>query len=139
MTTLNLQNRLYCAHVCVLPCYSCVSLLVTRRTVDCQSPLSVEFSRQEYWNGLPRLPPEDLPNLEIEPVSPTLQADSYCWAPGEVLYCVHLLIKVGLKMSVSMMKFVRSLLSHSTFWLIFSCNIYIKVNFAHLDMQVCTF
>ena len=34
------------------------------------------FSRQEYWSGLPCPPPEDLPNPEIEPRSPTLQADS---------------------------------------------------------------
>ena len=34
------------------------------------------FSRQEYWSGLPCLPPGDLPNAGIEPRSPTLQADS---------------------------------------------------------------
>ena len=34
------------------------------------------FSRQEYWSGLPCPPPEDLPNLGIEPRSLTLQADS---------------------------------------------------------------
>ena len=35
-----------------------------------QAPLSVGFSRQEYWNGLPFSPPGDLPNPGIEPVSP---------------------------------------------------------------------
>ena len=34
------------------------------------------FSRQEYWSGLPCRPPGDLPDPEIEPVSPALQADS---------------------------------------------------------------
>ena len=34
------------------------------------------FSRKEYWNGLPCLPPGDLPHLGIEPMSPPLQADS---------------------------------------------------------------
>ena len=34
------------------------------------------FSRQEYWNGLPFPPPEDLPNPGIKPRSPVLQADS---------------------------------------------------------------
>ena len=34
-----------------------------------------EFSRQEYWSGLPCPPPGDLPNLEIESESPTLQVD----------------------------------------------------------------
>ena len=36
----------------------------------------MEFSRQVYWNGLPFLSPEDLPNPGTEPGSPTLQADS---------------------------------------------------------------
>ena len=38
--------------------------------------LSMGFSRQEYWSGLPCPPPEDLPNLGIEPGSPALQAFS---------------------------------------------------------------
>ena len=41
----------------------------------CQVPLSMEFSRQEYWSGLPFPSPEDLPNW-IKPLSLTLQADS---------------------------------------------------------------
>ena len=39
-------------------------------------PLSTEFSRQEYWSGLPFPFPRDLPDPGIEPRSPTLQADS---------------------------------------------------------------
>ena len=35
-----------------------------------------DFSRQEYWSGLPFPPPGDLPNLGIKPRSPTLQADA---------------------------------------------------------------
>ena len=38
-------------------------------TVAHQAPLSMEFSRQEYWSGLPCPPPEDLPNPETEPAS----------------------------------------------------------------------
>ena len=41
-----------------------------------QTPLSMGFSRQEYWSGLPCPPPGDLPNPGIEPRSPALQADS---------------------------------------------------------------
>ena len=46
--------------------------------MDCshQPPLSMKFSRQEYWNGLPFSSPGDLPNPGIEPRSPVLQADS---------------------------------------------------------------
>ena len=39
--------------------------------MDCNpsAPLSMEFSRQEYWNGLPFPPPDDLPKPRIEPMS----------------------------------------------------------------------
>ena len=56
-----------------------VQLFGTSWTVAHQAPLSMGFSRQEYWSGLPCPPPGDIPDLEIEPaplVSPTLQADS---------------------------------------------------------------
>ena len=41
-----------------------------------QAPLSMEFSRQKYWSGLPFPSPGDLSDPGIEPGSPTLQADS---------------------------------------------------------------
>ena len=53
-----------------------VQLFVTPWTVAHQAPLSMEFSRQEYWSGLPFLSPKDLPNPGIEPMSLALQADS---------------------------------------------------------------
>ena len=43
---------------------------------DRQAPLSMGFSRQEYWSGFPCPPPGDLPNPETEPRFSTLQADS---------------------------------------------------------------
>ena len=49
---------------------------MTTWTVACQAPLSVGFSRQEYWNGWPFPSPEDLPNPGIESASPVLQGDS---------------------------------------------------------------
>ena len=45
-------------------------------TVAHKAPPSVGFSRQEYWCGLPFLSPGDLPDLGIEPRSPSLQADA---------------------------------------------------------------
>ena len=50
--------------------------LATPWTVACQAPLSMGFSRQEYWRGLPFPSPGDLPDLGIEPGSPALQPDS---------------------------------------------------------------
>ena len=45
-------------------------------TVAHQAPLSMEFSRQEYWSGLPFPSPGDLPYPGIEPGPPALQQDS---------------------------------------------------------------
>ena len=55
---------------------SVMSDSVTLPTAAYQAPLSVGFSRQEYWSGLPFPSPEDLPYPGTEPWSPTLQADS---------------------------------------------------------------
>ena len=51
-------------------------LFVTPWTVGHQAPPSTEFSRQEYWSGLPFPSPRDLPNSGIKPGSPALQADA---------------------------------------------------------------
>ena len=59
---------------------------MTPQTVAYKAPLSMEFSRQEYWSGLAFLSPEDLPDPEIEPRSPALQADTLLSeAPGKLL------------------------------------------------------
>ena len=52
-----------------------VRLFATLWTAASQAPLSLGFSRQEYWSGLPLPSPGDLHNSGIEPGSPTLQAD----------------------------------------------------------------
>ena len=53
-----------------------VSDSVTPWTLAHQAPLSMGFSRQEYWSGLPFPSPGDLPHLGIESGTPALQADS---------------------------------------------------------------
>ena len=59
----------------VLSHFRYVQLFATPWTVAHQAPLSMGFSRQEYWSGLPRPPPRDLPDPGIKPaslMSPTL-------------------------------------------------------------------
>ena len=60
-----------CVCVCMLSCFCCVQLFATLWTVARQAPLSMRFSRQEYWSGLLCPPSGDLPDWGIEPVSLT--------------------------------------------------------------------
>ena len=50
----------------MLSCFSHVQLFVTPWTIAMQTPLFMEFSRQEYWSGLPCPPPGDLPHSGID-------------------------------------------------------------------------
>ena len=58
-----------------------VRLFVTPWTAAYQAPLSMGFSRQEYWRGLPFPSPGDLPNPGIKPRSPALEADALTSEP----------------------------------------------------------
>ena len=58
-----------------------VQLFSTPWTVAYQTPLSMGFSRQEYWSGLPFPSPGGLPNPGIKPGSPALQADALLSEP----------------------------------------------------------
>ena len=62
-----------------------VQLFVTLWTIPHQPPLSMEFSRQEYWSGPPFPPPGDLPNPEMEPTFSALAGGFFTHrATGEV-------------------------------------------------------
>ena len=61
---------------------------VTPWTVAYQAPLSMQFSRQEYWSGLPFPSAGNLPDPAIKPVSPTLQADSLPLSHQGACVCV---------------------------------------------------
>ena len=72
-----------CVCVCVYESLSCVWLFVPPWTVTHQSPLSMGFSRQEHWSGLPFPSPGDLPHPGIKPRSPALHVDSLPSEPPE--------------------------------------------------------
>ena len=68
---------IYQSCICVrvhVQSFSRVRLFVTLWTIVCQAPLSVGFSRQEYWSGLPFPPSGDLPDPGTEPSSPASPA-----------------------------------------------------------------
>ena len=64
-----LEQKQNCKQLC------CVPLFMTPWTVAHQAPLSMEFSRQEYWSGQPSPSPGELPDPGIKPGSPALQVD----------------------------------------------------------------
>ena len=65
----NLEYLSNSGYIIMLSCFSRVQLFSTPWTVACQAPLSMGFSRQEYWSGLPFHSPGDLPNPGTEPTS----------------------------------------------------------------------
>ena len=75
---------MYTLLIAVVWSLSCVWLFAIPRTVAHQALLSVGFSRQEYWSGLPSPSPGDLLDPGIKPVCPALQADAFTvWATRE--------------------------------------------------------
>ena len=84
--------------LCVLSRFSRAQLFVTPWTVAHQAPLSMGFSRQEYWSGLPCSPPGDLPHPGVEPRSPALQAVSLLSEPpGKPLKAYYFYPKLNIK------------------------------------------
>ena len=71
-----------------------VRLFVTPWTVAYQAPLSVGFSRQAYWSGVPFHSPGDLPDPGIEPQSPALQADALSSEPPGTPFLVNTGVQV---------------------------------------------
>ena len=86
------QNPADCNHFC-LACssrFSCIRLFATLWTLVCQAPLSMGFSRQEYWSGLPCPPPGIFPTQGSS--LPLLHLLHHKWilyhlATWEALYC----------------------------------------------------
>ena len=78
--------REVCVCVCVLSCLV-VSDSVIPWTVACQAPLSIEFSRQEYWSGLPFPIPGDPPDPGTESASPVFSGRFFMAEPPEKSLC----------------------------------------------------
>jgi len=82
----DIQSACHCVHyaACVLSHCSRLWLFATLWTLAHKAPLSMEFSRQEYWSGVPYPPPGDLPDPGVEPVtlaSPALAGVFFTTAP----------------------------------------------------------
>ena len=79
-------------YACVLSSFSPVQLCATPWTVAHQAPLSMGFSRQEYWSGLPCYPPGDLPDPGIKPISlkSSALANGFFTTSITSFLCIHL-------------------------------------------------
>ena len=75
---INVVGFILCSRMCMhAQLLSCVLVFATPCTAAHQAPLSLGFSRQEYWSGLPFPSPGDLPDPGIKPMSPALTGDSF--------------------------------------------------------------
>ena len=79
----------YTNYVCVCM-ISCVRLVEIPWTIAHQAPLPMQFSRQEYWSGLPFIPPKDLPDPGAEPMSPTLAGGFFTISSKLYIYIIHM-------------------------------------------------
>ena len=109
-------------HVCsILSCFSRVRLLATLCTVAHQAPLSMGFSRREYWSGLPFPSPGDLPDPRIEPeslMSPALAGSFFSTEPPgkPILSCIKIFFK-KLKLRVWKTSTMQKLINGNLEWL----------------------
>ena len=87
-THVYVQSYMY-VYVCA-QLLSCVRLFATSCTIVHQAPLSMEFSRQKYWSGLPFPSPGDLPDPGIEPASFSLAGRFLPTEPPCVYVCVYI-------------------------------------------------
>ena len=92
LSLLHWQKNSLPLHHLKLKSLSRVRLFATPWTVAQQAPLSMGFSRQEHWSGLPFPPPGDLPDSGIEHRSPALQADALTFEPpGKPIFaCLYI-------------------------------------------------
>ena len=74
---------------CMLSCFGRVRLFVTTWTVACRAPLSMGFSRLEYWSGLPCPLLGDFPNPGIEPASLMSPLTGGFFTTGTMIICFN--------------------------------------------------
>ena len=114
------------ASACMLNCFSHVWFFVTLCTVASQAPLSLGFSRQEYWGGLPCPPPGALPDPEIESMSPVSCIDrlgSLPLVPLEKPFVIRVPLYIHFFFFPTLVSFLYLLVpsSHWSVWLTLHC------------------
>ena len=88
-------------HMCMLNCFSCVWIFVVTWTVAHQAPLSMGFSRQEYWSGLPCPPPRDFSQPRDRICVSCITGGFFTgWAMKEAPYFIRMNAKVHFHESI---------------------------------------
>ena len=116
------QLSILYVHVCALSHFSCVRLFATPRAVTHQAPLSMGFSRQEYWSGLPCLPPGTLPDPVVKPVSLMSPALAGRFFTSSTTWEPHFIHSSGC-VSTPVFQFIPSFLPHLVFVRLFSATV----------------
>ena len=122
-TSFTWRSLCVCARTCAKLLQSCLTLMIPW-TVAHQVPLSMGFSRQEYWNGMPFIPPGELPNLGIEPaslMSPALTDGFFTTSTIRKAQRSFYLIAVALSMFWILSHFLRTSAQSYAQDLSFSC------------------
>ena len=91
--TTELAHSYISVHACMLSCFSHVRFFETLWMVACQAPLSMGFSRQEYWSGLPFPPQGIFPSQGWKPHLVHLLNCKwilYCWATGFIYIYIYI-------------------------------------------------
>ena len=126
-------------HVCAEP-LSCGRLFATPWTVA-QSPLSMEFARQEYWSGLPLPSPEDLPDPQTKPTSSALAADSLSLSLlGSPTLCMHTYIshrKKAVKKNTLKCKKQFPLGGGTVNGFYFLNSAFLWIQVSHISLKIC--
>ena len=110
------KTKIRCVCTCVFVCaqsLSCVHLFVTPWTVACQAPLSMEFTRQEYWSGLPFTSPGDHPCPWM-----TITLSGYLWVLPVVHACICV-YRITSHLILSMFIILFYIYSHNHFFIFF--------------------
>ena len=105
-----IEHKLYFRHnakdlACLTICVRSVTSVMSDspdpvKCIALQTPLSLGFSRQEYWSGLPGPAPGDLPHTGTEPTSPALQAGSlplnHWGSPVQSYFKINCYVTIGI-------------------------------------------
>ena len=127
----------YCLRACV---FSCVRFFVAWWTVARQAPLSMDFSRQEYWSELLFPTPGDLPDSGIELVSPALGGGFFTTAPpGKPYICCGLenVTRQRIRIIMEIISF-SSLYHRLNFWTLY-CSTSIPIYFVLLPSYLVVY